>query len=124
MKPSRQFGALFKGLRLKKGYTLREYCRTYDYDPAYISRIERGKTAPPLDSKALRRFALSLGLKENTNEFSDFVTLASVCAGRIPEDVMSDEELLGALPVLLRTTKGQQLTEDRLDALIEEIKKT
>ena len=28
--------------RLKKGYTLREFCKTFDFEPSTISRIERG----------------------------------------------------------------------------------
>ena len=49
--------------------------------------------------------------------------MATISAGRIPHDIMSDEEVLPHLPILLRTITGKKLTEDKLEALIELIKK-
>ncbi|MBD3290786.1 hypothetical protein GF337_18410 [candidate division KSB1 bacterium] len=66
---------------------------------------------------------MSLGLKEDSDERDDFFTVANVSSGRIPQEIMSDEEVLPHLPVLLRTIHGQKLTEDKLRSLIEIIKK-
>jgi len=119
---TKMFGELFKELRLRKGYTLREYCRTHNQDPAYISKLERGKVTPPSKQESLEKLAFSLGLKEGSEEWRDFISVAVVCAGRIPQEVMSDEEALKHLPLFLRTLKGEKLTEEQLDALIEVIK--
>ena len=116
------FGELFKELRLKKGYTLREYCRTFSKDPAYISKMERGKIAPPTKQEKLEDFAISLDLKENTEEWSDFFSVALVSAGRIPKEIMSNKEVLQRLPIFLRTLTGEKLSDEKLQALIEVIK--
>ena len=118
------FGELFKELRQKKGYTLREYCRTFGKDPGYMSKMERGKMSPPIKEIELVSLAHSVGLKENTEAWNNFFSTALISAGRIPQEIMSDEEVLKYLPVLLRTIKGEKLTEDKLDVLIEVIKST
>jgi len=118
------FGELFKKLRLKEGYTLREYCRKFDRDPAYISRIERGKVVPPTNPQTLERFALSLGLKDNSIEMREFIYSATISAGKIPQEIMSDKEVIEKLPLLLRTVHGQKLTDEQLDNLIEVIKRS
>ena len=119
---TKMFGDLFNELRHKKGLTLREYCRNHNQDPAYISRLERGKIAPPAKEEALEKLAFSLGLKENSEEWREFMSVAIVSAGRIPKEIMSDEEAIKHLPAFLRTLKGEKLTENQLDALIEVIK--
>ena len=117
------FGDLFNELRHKNGLTLREYCRTHNQDPAYISRLERGKIAPPTKEEALEKLAFSLGLKEDSEEWREFMSVAIVSAGRIPEEIMSDEEALRHVPVFLRTLRGEKLSEEQLDALFDVIKR-
>ncbi len=116
------FGKLFKELRLNGGYTLRSYCRTFKKDPAYISRLERGKVPPPSDPDEIETLALSHSLKENTDEWDNFFTLATVSSGKIPDEIMSDEDILDKLPILLRTIQGQTLSEEKLKKLVELIK--
>ncbi len=118
------FGELFKKLRQEKGFTLREYCRTFNKDPGYMSKIERGKLAPPIKENELRSLANSVGLKENTEEWEEFFSIAAINAGRIPKSIMSDEEVLPYLPILLRTITGEKLTEEKLKSLVEVIKST
>lgn len=48
--------------------------------------------------------------------------MAIICAGRIPDSIMKDEEVLSKLPILLRTLEGQKLDETQLKNLIEAIK--
>ena len=120
---SPMFGELFKELRKKRGYTLREYCRTFAKDPGNISKMERGIIPPPTNHDELRKLALSLGLKEDSDEWDNFFTVANVSSGRIPQEIMSDEEVLSHLPIILRTIHGQKLTEDKLRSLIDIIKK-
>lgn len=121
---NRMFGELFQHLRKQCGYTLREYCRTFGKDAGYMSKIERGVLAPPTSGNELRSWAMSLGLKEDTEAWEMFFTTAAISAGRIPDSVMTDEEVLPHLPILLRTMTGEKLTEEKLRALIEVIKKT
>lgn len=116
------FGERLKGLRQERGYTLRKFCVVADEDPAYISRIERGKLPPPQSIEKLEKIALILELKKGTQEFEDFVNLGIVSAGNIPEETLSDEEALQLLPVLFRTIDGKRLTPEKLEDLIDFIK--
>jgi transcriptional regulator with XRE-family HTH domain len=116
------FGRLFKELRQKKGYTLREYCRLFQKDPGNMSKMERGLLPPPTATEELTELALSLGLRKNAEEWSNFFTVAVVSAGKIPKEIMSDEEVIQHLPILLRTMTGQKIDENKLKALIEMIK--
>ena len=117
------FGELFKELRLHQGVTLREYCRLSHQDPAYISRLERGKVPPPNDEEKLIVLAISLGIERDSEEWRHFFSTAMVSAGRIPADIMSDEEALKHVPIFLRTLKGEKLSAEQLDDLIEVIKR-
>ena len=116
------FGELFRELRLKAGFSLREYCRRFGEDPPFISKMERGKVPPPTSHEKLQKMALSVDLKEDTEEWGYFFTSAIVGAGRIPKEAMDDEQVLRRLPVLLRTMTGQKLSEDQLDALVEVVR--
>ncbi|MFC1544589.1 helix-turn-helix domain-containing protein [Gemmatimonadota bacterium] len=119
----KMFGELLKELRQKQGYTLREYCRKFDQDPAYISRLERGKIAPPVKDDLLEKLARSFNFEEGSDDWKNFIRLALVSAGRIPDEIMSDEEALKHLPAFLRTLNGEKLTEEQLDTLIQVIKR-
>ena len=119
---AKKFGELFKKLRLKSGYSLREYCRRYDKDAAFISKMERGKVAPPLKTESLEELALSVGLKRNSEEWSNFISAALISAGRIPKEALSNEQVLQYLPLFLRTMTGEKIPESQLDELIEVIK--
>lgn len=119
---SKMFGVLFKELRLKNGFTLRSYCRNFDEDPPYISRLERGLTAPPTSMEHLKKMALSFDLQEGSDEWEDFLMNASVSAGKIPESIMSNEEVLSHLPLLLRTVDGRKIGAKKIAKLIKLIK--
>ena len=86
------FGNLFRNLRMEKGYTLREYCRKFQKDPSYISKIERGKLAPPINKDDLAVLARSLDIEENSKQWKEFIFTAQICAKRIPEGEMTDEQ--------------------------------
>ena len=88
-----------------------------------MSKIERGKLPPPKKRDLLQRHARALELEEGTDEWLEFFDLASACAGRIPERIMSDEQLLTKLPLVFRTITGGRLTEEELRKLAEEIRR-
>lgn len=117
-----RFGAYFKELRLKTGLTLREFCLKHGLDPGNLSRLERGLVTPPQGREKLEEYAQFLGLKKGSDEWYQFFDLASTEAGRIPEDVLSDEEVVAKLPLLFRTLRGQKVPEDKLDELIRKIR--
>lgn len=117
-----RFGALHKELRLKGGLSLREYCLRHGLDPGNLSRLERGLVPPPQDRAKLEELASHLGLKPRSEPWTAFLDLAAAEAGRIPEDVMTDEAVVAKLPLLFRSLRGRKLTEPELEQLIRLIR--
>jgi transcriptional regulator with XRE-family HTH domain len=114
------FGEYFKQKRISLGKTLREFCRENELDHGNTSKLERGRLAPPQNKESLHKYASYLRL--NSEELETFEELAEIGNRQIPE-YLSDSETLAKLPVFFRTLKGSELSEDKLQTLIEMIKK-
>jgi len=117
------FGEFFKQKRIALGKTLREFCMENELDPGNISKIERGRMAPPQSEDKLKELAEALDIKVGSEDWQTFQDLAAICAGKIPED-LKDNELLVRLPVFFRTLKDKKFTEEELKELIEKIRKS
>ena len=113
------FGTFIKELRAKQRFGLREFCLEHGYDPSNWSKIEREVSPPPKDEDTLRKWAKQLGLKPGTDDWHKFHDYAAVDAGRIPDHVMKDEELLAKLPALFRTISGRMPSRTRLENLMK-----
>ena len=120
---AKTFGNFFKQKRISRGLTLREFCRIYELDPGNISKVERGLTKPPQSKESLAKYAAMLGIKEDSEEWREFSDLAATSAGKLPDDVISNEEIMNALPVLFRTARNESLNEETLIKLVSTIKK-
>jgi len=118
-----KFGELHKKLREEEGLTLRKYSQLVGQDPGNVSRLEKGISSPPQRDDILRKMAITLGLKENSGTWKDFFDRAAIDAGRLPKEALSDQELLKSLPVLLRTLTGRKLNDEKINKLIDLIKK-
>ena len=57
MNPKSYFGEFFKESRIKRNFTLREFCNKFGYDPGNISKIERGLLKPPGRREKLEKYA-------------------------------------------------------------------
>lgn len=119
----RTFGDFLKTLRSKTGLTLRAFCQNHGIDPGNWSKLERGILSPPHAEK-LEQYAKLVGLKKGTDEWLEFFDLAAAARGEFPDDVMADAKVVGQLPVLFRTLRGQRVEPDKLDELIEMIRKS
>jgi transcriptional regulator with XRE-family HTH domain len=117
------FGEYVKIKRVEKKLTLREFCRRLDEDASNWSKIERGIMGPPQDKEKLKRIAAVLKITEGSREWEKYIDLAAIGAGIIPEYIMSDKEVLNALPVFFRTIGSVKPTKEELDELIETIKR-
>jgi len=117
------FGKLLKSLRQKTGKTMREFCLEHGLDPGNYSRLERGLFTPPQREELLEKYATALGLVRGSDEWLEFFDTAAASRGEIPKDLLSDEELLSKLPVLFRTLRGSPVSPDKLDSLIERIRR-
>jgi transcriptional regulator with XRE-family HTH domain len=123
MAVSRNFGNFFKQRRRERGITLREFCRINGFDPGNISKLERGLLPPPSAKEKRLQYANALGIKEGTDDWLTFCDLATTSAGKIPGDIVSDEEVMNALPVLFRTIRRKSLDEKDLKKLIDSVRR-
>lgn len=114
-----KFGEFVKELRMKLDLSLREFCKINTHDPSNWSKTERGLTPPPADEETLKLWALQLGLKEGTGDWHKFFDLAFTDRGRIPSDILRNEQLVEKLPLFFRTMRGQKPTEDEMKNLVE-----
>lgn len=117
------FGALLKQLRKETGQTLRDFCLSNGFDAGNFSRMERGLFPPPQRSDLLERYALALGLARGGDAWMQFFDVAAASRGTLPDDLLSDEQLLAKLPVLFRTLRGSPVPSEKLDELIERVRK-
>ncbi len=113
------FGEFIKQIRAKQRLGLREFCLENGYDPSNWSKIEREVLPPPKDEATLRTWAKQLGLKQGSDDWLKFFDYAAVDAGRIPDYVLKDEELVEKLPAFFRTLSGNKPTDEELENLIK-----
>jgi len=117
------FGEFFSEKRKALGKTLREFCRENGFDAPNLSRIERGLQSPP-QSKGLRlQYASALGIKEGSDDWLEFCDLATISAGKIPDHIVSDKELMSQVPILFRSIKREGIDKEKIDELLEALKK-
>jgi transcriptional regulator with XRE-family HTH domain len=119
-----QFGDYIKGLRVKQKQTLRDFCLAHGIDPGNYSRLERGRFPAPQKTEILEKYALALGLRRGSDEWVEFFDMAAASRGEIPADLLNDEQVLQKLPVLFRTLRGSPVPADKLDELIELVRKS
>lgn len=119
-----RFGELLKELRMRAGLSLREFCLRNQIDPGNYSRVERGVFRPPQNREMLEKYALALGLSDGSDEWLQLFDLAAAGRGKIPEDIMSDDELADKLPVLFRTVRGTQVSSEKLNEFVEMIRRS
>lgn len=117
------FGQKFRQMRLRLGLSLREFCLKHGLDASNMSKLERGRLAPPKKRKILEHYAECLGLEPGTDDWYEFFDLAATEAGRIPEDILGDEELLKKVPVLLRAARGQEVSKADMQQLLDDLRK-
>lgn len=116
-----KFGEFFKEKRIALRKTLRQFCQENNLDPGNISKLERGLYPPPNRAK-LEEYAKCLRLKEGSDDWYNFFDFAAAESGRIPEELLSDEDVMERLPVLFRTLRGQRVPDKKLNELIKKIK--
>jgi hypothetical protein len=102
---------------------MRDFCIKNKLDPGNYSRLERGVFPPPQKEELLAKYAIALGLARGSDEWLEFFDTAAACRGALPLDLIDDDALLEKLPALFRTLRGNQLSPEMLDELIEKIRR-
>ena len=116
------FGTFFKKKRMGTGLTLREFCRKNNLDPGNISKLERGIMTPPQNRNIQEQYAKTLGIEKGSDDWFTFFDLAVACAGRLPQDIVHDNELLKAMPLIFRTARTAKMDEKELRKFMDAIK--
>jgi len=116
------FGQKFRQLRLRLGLSLREFCLKHGLDASNMSKLERGRLAPPQKREILEHYAECLGLESGSDDWYEFFDLAAAEAGRIPEDILNDDELLKKVPILFRAARGQQVSRADMQDLLDNLR--
>ncbi|MHB8067630.1 MAG: helix-turn-helix domain-containing protein [Desulfobaccales bacterium] len=117
------FGDFIKAKRREKGLTLREFCKLLKLDASNWSKIERGILSPPQNEKKLEKIAKVLDIPMDSELWKEMRDKASISAGNIPKDILSDKSILNSLPMFFRTVRSEKPSPDELDQLINQIKK-
>jgi len=95
---------------------------TFGDDASNWSKIERGKLSPPQDGQKLEKIAQILGIEKGSEEWDTLTDTAPIDAGRIPNYLMSDTDVINTLPVFFRTIGSVKPTPEELAKLIEKIR--
>jgi len=114
----KRFGELLAKYRASRRMSLREFCRAVKVDSSNISKIERGKAAPPKNRKIIEKYAEVLGFKEDDAKWQEFYHSSCLENNIIPDDV--DKKLI---PAFFRTASSRKPTNEERDKIIELINK-
>jgi transcriptional regulator with XRE-family HTH domain len=117
------FGEFIKSLRIERDIGLREFCRLISTDASNWSKVERGLLAPPQDKEKLDQIAKVLKIKKRSELYNELFDKASIGAGIIPKDILSDREVLNSLPMFFRTVRSEKPTSEELGKLIKKIRR-
>ncbi len=117
------FGAFFKRLRIARGMTLRQFCEANAFDPGNISKLERGLLPPPAGRDKLLEYAKALRIRRGSDDWYEFFDLARASQGKLPPEILRDRDVVARLPLLFRTLRGQKVSEEKLNELIELIRR-
>ena len=121
--PKSPFGSFFKELRIRQEMTLRQFCNAHGYDPGNISKLERGLLPPPESDAKLTDYAKALRIRRGSDAWYQFFDLARAARGKLPPEVLRRRDVVARLPLLFRTLRGQKVSEQELNELIEMIRR-
>ncbi|OGY42783.1 MAG: hypothetical protein A2Y67_03565 [Candidatus Buchananbacteria bacterium RBG_13_39_9] len=115
----KKFGELLKELRMKSKLSLRDVCKKVNYDPSNWSKIERGLISPPSDESMLTQWGNALGLAKESKEYYEFIDLANIAHGIIPDYIMQEKDLVKALPAFFCVLREENPSKTEVNRLIK-----
>lgn len=116
------FGEFFREKRISLGFSLRQFCEKYHYDPGNISKLERNILSPSIDEKKLEGYALALRISRDSADWTAFFDLAHTAKGTLPADIRKNSDILSVLPAFYRTVRGKKIDNKKVNELIKLIK--
>ena len=116
------FGDFVRARRAALRLSLRAFAERVGFDAGNVSRMERGRTAPPESEEILARIAGAFELGEGTPDYQQLIDFAALAKGRVPTDLLTDKEATARLPVLFRTLRKKPLSGEQFERLIDAIR--
>lgn len=116
------FGDLLRSLRIKAGFSLREFAKLVGMQPSNLSLLENNKANPPRDNQILFKLAAALELKKDSEDWNNFFDLAVQDIDKIPPDILEDENIREYLPIMLRTIANTKPSANEILELIRRIR--
>lgn len=120
--PGNDFGDYIKARRTELRLSLRRFADKAGLDPGNASRLERGRAVPPESEDVLDRIASALELPNGSAGRRELFDLAAAAKGKIPQDLLTDDQVAARLPVLFRTLRSKPLSAEQLEKLIDSIR--
>jgi len=115
LKMSREFGEMINGLRVKKGYGLRQFAGMVGISPTYLSRMERGTDPPPTAEKIVK---IAQALKTDPNQL---LALAEKLPREFKEVFTKNQIYTKRVPEFLRLAKEKNLTDNDWKKIIRHL---
>lgn len=119
------FHKIVRDRRIDLGYSMRDFCRKFHKrDPANWSKLERGILPPPQNVNELTQIANNLEIIEGSREWEIFFLAAEFARKNFKENVISDESVVGKLPIFFLGLKQSKDPDKLLNRLIQTIRKS
>jgi transcriptional regulator with XRE-family HTH domain len=113
------FGTFVLDRRHKLEMGLRRFCMEVQMDPGSWSKVERGLESPPQSREKLTLISDKLNLSEEEKEH--LFTLARLGAGKLPDNVKHNPELLAVLPAFFRTIDRLKPSQQELRQYVADL---
>ena len=110
------FGTYLRGLRIRLGKPLRQFCAEHKFETILYSKLERG-IAPIPDKYWLEKYAHALKLKKDSPEWLDFFNRVAACSTVTIHVKKTKEEV--CMKPLVVDTKPKENQEDWLLAEVK-----
>ena len=117
-----EFGPLVAARRAELRLTLRDCASRAGIDPGNLSKIERGRLAPPQDPEVLNRLCAALEYAADDPAAQHIRDVAATQNGRIPFDITGNADVMASLPILLRTVNNKKLNAEQIEKLVKTIR--
>jgi len=116
-----KFNELLKSLRISLGTTLRQCAADLGVDASNWSKLERGVNPAPKDPTVLKTWANYFRLEGK--EEVDFFSLAALSRREIPNDIVTDERIMGVLPAFFRSLRDSDMSDEKLQEFVNDLRK-
>jgi len=115
------FGDYVKARRLDLEIGLREFAQRVGVEASNYSKIERGLKSAPTGDRLIP-YVKALGFEVGGKEHGLMDDMAHVANGLIPTKVLTDERLVGKLPLLFNGMENGAFSDEQIDEILATVR--